>query len=262
MRHALKLQSTLVLASLCALCGNSLAADAAGEDSLMVGLGAAWVPAYAGSDESRVVPVPFLERNYANGFFISTRRGLGYQTNVGPVNLSGALAYGGARDERKRTFASGSDDLRGMGDIDGGLQAVLTASYQLGKVGLSVGTTQAVGKRENGSTYTLGASMPLYSGTNDQVGLGVSAVYGDDKHMQTYFGVSAAQSLRSGYRSYQAKAGFETVGAAVSWDHVIDKNWSTHTAVGFTRLTGDAADSPLTMRQTTPMVMTGFSYKF
>jgi outer membrane scaffolding protein for murein synthesis (MipA/OmpV family) len=149
-----------------------------------------------------------------------------------------------------------------MGDIDGGLQAVLTASYQLGKVGLSVGTTQAVGKRENGSTYTLGASVPLYSGTNDQVSLGGSAVYGDNKHMQTYFGVTGAQSARSGFKAYQAKSGFETVSAAVSWDHVIDKRWSTHTAVGFTRLLGDAADSPLTKRKTTPMLMTGISYKF
>ena len=49
------------------------------------------------------------------------------------------------------------------------------------------------------------------------------------------------------------------VGATCAW---IDKNWSTHTAVGFTHLTGDAADSPLTQRKTTPMVMTGFSYKF
>jgi len=262
MRHALNLKLALALTTLCAISAHSSAADAPAGDSLMVGLGAAYVPEYAGSDDSRVVPVPFLERTWDNGFFVSTRRGLGYQTNVGAVNLSGALTYGGARDEKKRTFAAGSDALRGMGDIDGGLQAVLTASYQLGKVGLSVGTTQAVGKRENGSTYTLGASVPLYSGANDQVSLGGSAVYGDNKHMQTYFGVTGAQSARSGYKAYQAKSGFETVSAAVSWDHVIDKRWSTHTAVGFTRLLGDAADSPLTKRKTTPMLMTGISYKF
>ena len=74
--------------------------------------------------------------------------------------------------------------------------------------------------------------------------------------------VTGAQSARSGYKAYQARSGFETVSAAVSWDHVIDKRWSTHTAVGFTRLLGDAADSPLTKRKTTPMLMTGISYKF
>lgn len=262
MRHALNLKLVLALTTLCALGANSHAADAPDGDSLTVGLGAAWVPEYAGSDHSRVVPLPFLERTWANGFFISTRRGLGYQTNVGEVNLSGALSYGGARDEKKRTFAAGSDALRGMGDIDGGLQAVLTASYQLGTVGLSLGTTQAVGKRENGSTYTLGASMPLYNGGGHNVSLSASAVYGDNKHMQTYFGVTGAQSARSGYKAYQAKSGFESVGAAITWSHEINRNWSSYAAVGVTRLTGDAADSPLTYRKTTPLVMSGISYKF
>lgn len=261
MRQALPLHLTIITLA-CAFSGNSGAAEAPAGDNFLIGLGAAYVPEYAGSDDSHVVPVPLLERSFVNGFFLSTRRGIGYQTNVGAVNLSGALAYGGARDQRKRTFAAGSDALRGMGDIDGGLQGVLTASYQLGQVGLSIGTTQAIGKRENGSTYTIGGSVPLYSGSNDQVGLGASAVYGDNKHAQTYFGVTSAQSLRSGYKAYRAKSGFESVSAAVSWDHVIDKNWSTHTAVGFTHLTGDAADSPLTKRKTTPMIMSGFSYKF
>nr|WP_315392416.1 MipA/OmpV family protein [uncultured Duganella sp.] len=262
MRHALPLKLALALTTLCAVSGHAGAADAPGGDSLTVGLGAAYVPEYAGSDDSRTVPLPFLESTFANGFFISTRRGLGYQANVGPVNLSGALSYGGARDEKKRTFRSGSDALRGMGDIDGGLQAVLTASYQLGTVGLSLGTTQAVGKRENGSTYTLGASVPLYNGAGHNVSLSASAVYGDNKHMQTYFGVTGAQSARSGYRQYGAKAGFESVGAAVTWGHEINRNWSSYAAVGVTRLTGDAADSPLTFRKTTPLVMTGISYKF
>jgi outer membrane protein len=262
MRHAPNLKLVLALTTLCALGANSRAADAPAGDSLTVGLGAAYVPEYAGSDDSRTVPLPFLERTWGNGFFISTRRGLGYQTNVGAVNLSGALGYGGARDEKKRTFAAGSDALRGMGDIDGGLQAVLTASYQLGTVGLSLGTTQAVGKRENGSTYTLGASMPLYNGGSHNVSLSASAVYGDNKHMQTYFGVTDVQGARSGYRPYRAKAGFESVGAAVTWSHEINRSWSSYAAAGVTRLTGDAADSPLTKRKTTPMLMTGISYKF
>ena len=80
--------------------------------------------------------------------------------------------------------------------------------------------------------------------------------------MQTYFGVTANQSARSGYRQYTAKAGFENVNAALSWDHVIAPSWSLHSAVGFTRLTSDAADSPLTKRKNTPLLMTGFTYKF
>lgn len=268
----MRLALTLSLLSLCAFAGQSQA-DAldlpssdpktkpAAGDSLVVGAGIAYVPEYAGADKNRVVGLPYLERTFDNGAFLSTMRGAGFQTTVQGVNLSAALTYGGGRKDHKTTF-SGSDALKGMGDIDGSVQAVLGVGYKLGTVGLSLSTTQNLAHRENGATYTLGASMPLYTSASDQVSLGAQAVYGDNKHAQTYFGVTAAQSAASGYRAYTAKAGFETAGATVNWNHVIDKTWSVHTSVGVTRLLSDAADSPLTQRKTTPMVMTGISYKF
>jgi outer membrane scaffolding protein for murein synthesis (MipA/OmpV family) len=269
----MRLALTISLLSLCAFAGKSQAdaldipssaeprtTPAAG-DSLMLGAGLAYLPEYAGADKSRVLALPFLERTFDNGAFLSTLRGAGYQTTLGGVNLSAALSYGGGRKDHRSTF-SGSDALRGMGDIDGGVQAVLGLSYKLGSLGLSFSTTQSIGHRDNGATYTLGASLPLYTSAVDQVGRGASAVYGDDKHAQTYFGVTAAQSLGSGYRPFSAKAGFESAGITVNWNHVLNKNWSLRSAIGVTRLMNDAADSPLTQRKTTPMLMTGFVYKF
>jgi hypothetical protein len=60
----------------------------------------------------------------------------------------------------------------------------------------------------------------------------MSATYGDRKHMQTYFGVTATQTIYSGYRTYTAKAGFENVTAGVNWNHVLDANWSVHSGLG------------------------------
>lgn len=269
----MRLAITLAIASLCAISANSYAdaldlpssnpktAPAAG-DSLTLGAGLAYVPEYTGAKKSRVVPVPYLERTYDNGIFLSTMRGIGYQTDVSGVNLSAALSYGGARADHKRNVFDGSDALKGMGDIQGAAQVVLGASYQLGTVGLSLGTTQNLAHREHGATYTLGASTQLYTTASDQVGLSLSTEYADKKHMQTYFGVTAAQSAASGYKAYTAKGGFSNVTAGVNWNHVLDKNWSVHTALGVSHLTGDAADSPLTKRKTSPVLMTGVAYKF
>jgi outer membrane scaffolding protein for murein synthesis (MipA/OmpV family) len=252
----------LFLLALCTTTLPALAADTPPSDSLVAGVGLAYVPEYAGADRSRVVPLPFLERNYANGFFLSTQRGIGYQAAVGDVKLSAALGYDGGRDDHKKNFFSGSDALKGMGDIDGSAQAVLSAAYQLGPVGLSLTTRQNLGHRDYGATYTLGLSGSLYASAGDQVGWGLSAQYGDSKHAQTWFGVTAAQSAASGYRAYHAGAGVEQVTAGVHWNHVIDSNWSVRSAAGLTRLTGDAADSPLTRRKTTPMLMTALMYRF
>jgi outer membrane scaffolding protein for murein synthesis (MipA/OmpV family) len=261
MRYALPL--TLIV--LCAFSSKSFAADAtpaAVGDSLSAGVGLAYVPEYAGSDQRRVVLLPFLERTYSNGVFLSTQRGIGYQTSIGDFSVSAALGYDGGRDDHKKNFSSGSDALKGMGDIDGSAQAVLSVGYKLGSAGLSLTTRQNIGHRAYGATYTFGASMPLYTSATDQIGFGASAVYGDNQHMQTYFGVTAAQSAASGYRAYNAKGGFEHVTAGVNWNHVLDANWSVRSGVGLTRLTSDAADSPLTKRKTTPMLMTALIYRF
>ncbi|MRW86614.1 MipA/OmpV family protein [Pseudoduganella sp. FT26W] len=261
MRHALALS----LLALCAFSSKSFAEDAppaAAGDSFSAGVGLAYVPEYAGGDKHRVVPLPFLERTYSNGVFLSTQRGIGYQAKVGDFMLSAALGYDGGRDDHKKNYFSGSDALKGMGDINGSAQAVFSVGYQAGTIGLSLTTKQNINHREYGATYILGANAPLYTSTTDQVGFGASVVYGDNKHMQTYFGVTAKQSAASGYREYTAKGGVESITAGFHWNHVLDANWSVRSGVGATRLTSDAADSPLTRRTVTPMVMTALIYKF
>jgi len=261
MRHLI----SFALLSICAFGSKSFAADtpsAPSGDSFSAGVGVAYVPEYAGADKNRVVGLPFLEKTYANVVFLSTQRGIGYETKLGDFKLSAALGYDGGREDHKRSFASGSDALRGMGKIEGSAQAVLGVGYQLGSVDLSFTTRQNIGHREYGNTYALSANTQLYGDSTDQIGFGVSASYGDNKHMQTYYGVTARQSINSGYRPYTAKAGFENVTAGVNWNHVLDANWSVRSGLGVSRLTSDAADSPLTKRKTTPMVMTALIYKF
>jgi len=261
MRHLI----SLALLSVCAFSGKSFAEDATpaqSGDSLSAGIGLAYVPEYAGADKSRVLPLPFLEKTYANGTFLSTQRGIGFENKVGDVKLSAALGYDGGREDHKKNYFSGSDALHGMGKIEGSALAVLSAGYQLGSIGLGFTTKQNLSHRDYGNSYTFSANTALYSDSTDQIGFGMSATYGDRKHMQTYFGVTANQSQLSGYRQYTAKAGFENVTAGINWNHVLDANWSVHSGLGINRLTSDAADSPLTKRKTTPMLMTALIYKF
>ncbi|MBV7536708.1 MipA/OmpV family protein [Duganella sp. sic0402] len=267
MRHAI----TLTLLSLCAFSAKSFAEEAAPAntsaakgDSMMAGIGLAYVPEYAGADKSRVLPLPFLEKTYSNGVFLSTRRGLGYETALGDFHVSAALGYDGGREDHKKSYLSGSDDLRGMGKISGSALAVLSVGYKVGSVGLNLTTKQNLSHREYGNTYTLGMETPIYTTASDQFGFGASAEFADRKHMQTYFGVTAQQVAGTGnrYGLYTPKAGFTNVSAGVNWTHVIDSNWAVRSAVGVNRLTGDAADSPLTKRKTTPVLMTALVYKF
>lgn len=263
MRHAI----TVTFLALCAFSAKGFAADAApadNGDTMLAGIGLAYVPEYAGADKRRVLPLPFLEKTYSNGVFLSTRRGIGYGAALGDFHLSAALGYDGGREDHKENYFSGSDDLKGMGKIKGSALAVLSVGYKLGSTNLSLTTKQNLSHREYGNSYTLGMETPVYTTASDQIGFGASAEYADRKHMQTYFGVTATQALGTGnrYRVYTPGGGLANVSANVNWTHVIDSNWVVRSAVGVSRLAGDAADSPLTRRKTTPVLMTALVYKF
>ena len=244
----------------------SLAASAesrAAEPSAVVGAGFAYVPEYSGAEKQRLRPVLHAEYNWGNGFFASTSRGIGYAYALDSVELSMALGHAGGRTDRDTSgLRSGSDALRGMGDIKTSVIANLGASTRLGELNVGINAQIALTNRDNGNTYALHASHPLYKSAADQVGLSMGAVYGDKKHAQTWYGVYPLQGANTGFAAYQAGAGFEKVSLAASWNHVIDKRWSVRTVGGVNMLVGDAADSPLTKKKTTPFMATTVNYTF
>jgi len=153
--------------------------------------------------------------------------------------------------------------LRGMGDIDGGAAALLGLKYQvLAGTTLSLDANLAVSKRDRGDTLKFGIEQKVITKGADRVDVSGWATYGDDKHMQTWFGVTAAQSASSGFAAYAPKSGLEDVGLNVAWTHLIDRNWSVRSALGVKHLTGDAADSPLTVKKTYPTAVVTANYAF
>ena len=71
------------------------------------------------------------------------------------------------------------------------------------------------------------------------------ATWADETHMQNVFGISAAQSARSGLRRHEAGGGFKDVGLSASLSYALTENWLLIGRAGYSRLLGDAADSPI-----------------
>ena len=242
--------------------GAQAAEPAKNESTFTVGAGIAAAPEYSGAQKRRVFPVLTADYQDSSGFFASTSRGVGYAVKADGLSVSSALAYDAGRSDKKQDLFSGSDALKGMGKIKGAAIGSFGIGYDLGPVTLNAAAHLALSNRDRGNTYQFGASMPLLTSATDQVGAGITAKYGDSKNMQTYYGVTATQSANSGYRQFKAKGGFEDVGLGVHWNHVIDKNWSVQSTAGVSRLTGDAANSPLTKRKTNPILLSTINYQF
>ncbi len=258
-----RLASALGLICLCSVSMGVMAQSAEKKESgTTVGVGMVVGPEYSGASKTRVGLLPFFSYRNANGFYAGME-GIGYGTKLDSFTLSGGLGYRGGRSESKETFGRGSDSLKGMGDIPGALTARFKAAYQLNEaVSLSLGSEMALNHRETGNTYDLGMRVALHQSMSDQFSLNLGARYGDRKFNQSNYGVSAAQSAASGFKAFNAGAGFEQVSSSVNWNHVIDKNWSVSTRVGVTHLLGDAADSPLVKKKTSPTGMFSVNYSF
>ena len=75
---------------------------------------------------------------------------------------------------------------------------------------------------------------------------GVASTYATEDYMDEYFSINAADSARSGLSTFNADEGFKDVVLDASLTYQFAGNWSATGSLKYTRLLGDAADSPVT----------------
>lgn len=245
-----------MLAAACLLGSTVVAVAAARDGQLMLGGGLVGDVRYAGSDRHLIAPVVLLDYTHASGFFASTLRGLGYGHQNGPISYSAALGYRGERKEKNQKSLlgnTGSDQLKGMGDIKGNASAMLSIGIKpLSMLEVHVSADLPLSRHDNGKTIHTGITAQLLSSESDNVSLALSAGFADRKYAQTYHGVTARQATMSGFKAYQPKAGLYEASTMLTWEHTFNPQWSVTTLLGAAQLLRDASRSPLTRRKSHP----------
>ena len=156
------------------------------------------------------------------------------------------LEIGPSLGYRKSREESNSPRLAGLGDVDGGLVAGGFARYNFGPMYVRAGFTQQVTGSDTGYLVRLAAGA-RHALTPQLTIRGVTTLeFASEDHMQTYFGVTPAQSLRSGLAAFDAGAGLKSVGAMLSTEYAVTENWKLLASAGYTRYLNDAASSPIT----------------
>lgn len=243
-----------------------LAAEQSQGNVLTLGGGVDVAPRYSGSDKSRVSAAQVVDYAMANGFFISTTRGIGYGNNIGNLDYSAAVSYRTGRKDKdvsSDSISSGSDYLRGMGDIKGSVIVVPGLGYKVTDwLHLQLQAEVPVSERDNGEAVHFGIISPLYTSPKNEVTLALTGSWGSDKYMQTYYGVSSAQSSASGFARHDAGAGIYAWSMNLDWTHRLTSRWSVLASAGATQLTGDAGDSPIVQRKTSPTGSLKVTYSF
>ena len=245
-----------------------------------VGLGVISLPEYEGASKRISSAAPDLNASYKSedwGTF-----GIGSKSNgiswtivdkhAYSLGLSLGAVQGRVDNKDGTLFRPGSKRLRGMGEIKssaeygvfGRVNAGIPLTFAFkkdagnGKLNAKDGSFDGSG----GSVIELGADIPWEINSKLALSLSPSLVWADKKHNQTYFGVTAAQSAKSGFKTYTPNAGIKSMGLTLNGNYKIDNSWSANAAVSFTQLTGDAAKSSIVQKKAQSLLFVGASYTF
>lgn len=244
----------------------TLAAEPPRGTTLTLGGGVGVAPRYSGSDENRVSTALVLDYSMRNGFFVSSTRGLGYGNSLGNVDYSAALSYRTGRKDHNvdsDTMSDGSDHLRGMGNVKGSALGVVGLGYKLTNwLSAQLQAEVPFSQRDNGAALHFGIVSPLYHSPKNSVTLGLTSSWGTNDYMQTYYGVSAAQSAASGFTQYHAGSGIYACSLNLDWTHNFTESWSVVADAGYTQLAGDARNSPIVQRKASPTGSLTVTYRF
>lgn len=171
------------------------------------------------------------------------------------VNL--ALRYDPGRRE------SSSDELAGMGSIRSTVRARLGVRWEPAPLWqLSLGTSADIFGRGGGYTVSGGLSRTIPLGGSQRLILGTGVTGAGDRYLQTWYGVTAAQSATSGYPVYLPKEGLRDWSVGATWRTEINSDWAAFASTSATRLLGPAAGSPLVRQRDSWGLSAGIARRF
>lgn len=227
-----------------------------------LGAGAVVRPTFEGSDRYFVSPVPFVSITYKDMISLDTS-GLNAYWRKGGLQVGGGLAFSlGRRQGGNSLFTPGDERLNGLGDIPAspGLRAF--AKYQLGPVVLGTTLTKYLAEGNNGLLIDVLVEAPYRLSERTTITGRLFATWADQSYMQTWFGVTQAQSISSGYSIYQADSGVKNVGLGLGLRYQLSARWMLSAEGRLSRLTGSADTSPITVSNVNAVFATVLGYRF
>ena len=241
--------------------------------SLTLGGAAIVKPKYEGSDEFETIPIPIIIPKFSDTIeddgsaITQVRKRVNFRglDDIRIRILGGERLQAGAvtgyitkRDQNDGPL------LRGLGDIDGGLVAGAYTGFTLGAFQFDAAILEKVTGDDAGPEYRFGVETTRHVTERAEIGLRVGTTFASDDYMQTYFGVTPAQSRNSkaGLPAYAPDAGIKDVFVAVGASIDLSDRWLLKAGARYGRLLGDAADSPVVETADQVSGTIGLGYRF
>ena len=215
------------------------------ETNISVGVGGGFSPEFEGAKDYSLDVLPIVSIENFFGFNVDFgsatydlvkygNEAQGWEFVAGPL-----VGIADGRDE------SDSNALNGLGDVDLGVEVGAFASLNYGPALLDLEVTQEVAGGHEGLQVSLGAGTMIPLAEKLTFVPMVSTTWADSNYTDSFFGVNASQSARSGLSRFDAGAGIKDVSLELGLQYEVTEKISLQAVGGYSRLLGDAANSPL-----------------
>jgi outer membrane protein len=205
-----------------------------------VGLGAQFVPAYPGADDHSLRPLVdvSLSRGSKPFGFEAPDESFGPSLiKEGGLEIGPALNFEGSRTAR--------DVGAALDKIPFTFEAGAFVQYAFGpKFRVRSELRKGLGGHE-GWIGQAGADFVARDGDDWLFSVGPRITISDGRYHRAYFGVTPAESARTGLAAYRPGGGIEALGATAGFLKQLDKRFGLYSYAKYDRLVGDAARSPV-----------------
>lgn len=223
-------------------------------------------PVYEGSDEYKVGGVPIIYPTFGNSSGEASRL---YFQGIDDIRYA-AFRNSGFDAGPLVGYRFGRDvddaaELGGLNNPDAGL--VLGGFARFGYNGAFAdiaASKQVSGLADSGYLIKFGAGYDFDITERLSSQIYASGTFASEDYMDQYFSITAAQSAASvaGYAAFDAGAGVKNVEINASLEFKATEQLSLRTRAGYSRILGDAADSPITISDDQYSGSAGLIFRF
>lgn len=246
------LTANLIPTTILAVGGSGLEADV-GKAKSFVGAGVGFIPDYEGSDDYKAVPVLGGRYTWESGRFANLGGAGGVEQaarlsiNLVDQRVTSTWTIGPLLQYRLKRDGSDLDDdkVKKMDDIDAQTEAGAFIGWHKDRFDVEVAVSSDISDKSNGTLGYLTGDYSIPYGAKTIFKLGAHLTYASSNFMNEYFGVDKKDAARSGLKRYRADSGLKDSGVSASMLYAFNPTWSMFGSVGYTRMLGDAEDSPL-----------------
>lgn len=227
-------------------------------DNITIGLGAGYVPSYEGSDQHVLFPAPVVRGTYKGYSFGVRGTGLFVDLVKDPIlpkveYIAGPLVK--VRLERNNRIRDAV--VRSLGKRDIALEAGVSGGIAINRIfgrfdslTLQTDAIADVSGVYNGAVVTPSISYSTPINTAGVFTLTGSGDIVDNNYADYYYSVTPAGSAASGLPQFRARGGLKSLGvnALLGYDlsgDALDGGWGVFVLGSYSRMQGDAADSPI-----------------